>query len=54
MAPLLCGFVGGLLGAYWGVRGEWPAVTILLFACVGFVLAYGAALGIVVKSLGGL
>lgn len=54
MAPLLCGFVGGLLGAYWGFKGEWPAVTIIVFACVGFAVAYGLALGILIKSLGGI
>lgn len=52
MAPVLCGFVGGILGAYWGFKGEWPAVTIMVFACAGFAVAYGAALGIMINSLG--
>lgn len=54
MAPLLCSFVGSLLGAYWGFKGDWPAVTIMVFACVGFGAAYGLALGIVVNSLAGI
>jgi hypothetical protein len=54
MAPLLCGFIGGLFGAYWGFKGEWPAVTIMVFACAGFAAAYGLALAVVVDRLSGI
>jgi hypothetical protein len=54
MGPVVCGMVGALLGAYTGFKGEWPAVTIFVFAGVGFALAYGLAFGILVRSLGGL
>jgi hypothetical protein len=54
MAPLLCGFVGALVGALWGYKGEWPAVTIMVFASLGFALLYGLAVGVTLKSLGGV
>lgn len=54
MGPLVCGLVGAFLGAYSGFKGEWPAITCLVFAGVGFALAYGLALGVLVHSLGGI
>lgn len=54
MAPVLCGFVGALLGAYGGLKGEWPAITVMVLATVGFALAYGLALAVIVNSLGGI
>lgn len=50
MAPLLCGLTGGLVAAYLAFKHEWPAVSVLAFAAVGFVAMYGLGAFVIART----
>jgi hypothetical protein len=41
---VIAGFIGALVGALWAFKDERPAVGVLIFALLGFVLFYGTEL----------
>ena len=54
MTPIALGFVGTLVGFYIALKGERPALGLLLFASLGFMLGYGSGVGFTAYTLGGL
>lgn len=51
MAPLLSGLCGGFVAAYLAFKHEWPGISILVFATLGFLAMYGIGVLIVARAI---
>lgn len=51
MVPLFSGLCGSFLAAYLAFKHEWPGVTILAFAALGFVVLYGAGMLVTARAV---
>lgn len=51
MVPLLSGLCGSFLAAYLAFKHEWPGITILAFAALGFAILYGAGMFVAARAV---